>query len=343
MAAGNPTSGPVDANQLRPSRWNRNEANQRHVSNRHLPGPQGRQHVATSSNNRLVHSQFNTGQRLSSGAERPTINSQLVENEHTTVSGIPKQKQLILMTAEGNIFSHVSQQYERVLFFFDTDAQKTIIEEDVANKLGLSRITTETCIISGMGGHTEKFESHSVRMNTTTAFGAELEMIVQTKPIITGGFPAVKLTKEDQEFLQSKELCVANSKLRGERLIPRILVGLDRYYDLVVADTTALRTPSGLHVAKTVFGPTIYGRGMIDNSQHNLSITHNYTSIEQPTEVAMLEKMFELDGLGISTNELQKDDSVQKYFEQYKKSISFENGYVTAPFPLKDNIVDLGV
>ncbi|EYB98531.1 hypothetical protein Y032_0130g1523 [Ancylostoma ceylanicum] len=212
----------------------------------------------TNNNNRPVHSQFNTGQRLSSGTERPTINSQLVENEHTTVSSIPKQEQLILMTAEGNIFNHVTQQYERVLFFFDTGAQKTVIEEELATKFGLPRITTETCVMSGMEGHTEKFESHTVRMNITTVFGAEIEMVVQTEPIVTGGFPAVQLTKEDREFLQMEELCIANSKIRGERLIPRILVGLDRYYDLVLGNTTAFRTLSGLHIAKTVFGPTIH-------------------------------------------------------------------------------------
>ncbi|KAK6012364.1 hypothetical protein OSTOST_22491 [Ostertagia ostertagi] len=121
-------------------------------------------------------------------------------------------KKLVLMTAEGNVWNHRENAFEKVLFFFDTGAQKTIIEEALADRLGLPRITTETCVMSGIGGHTEKFESHLVSLKVCSAHGQEIEMSIKTKPILPAG------------------------SLQGERQIPHILVGLDRYYGLVISN-----------------------------------------------------------------------------------------------------------
>ncbi|KAK6735243.1 hypothetical protein RB195_018429 [Necator americanus] len=42
----------------------------------------------------------------------------------------------------------------------------------------------------------------------------------------------------------------------------QILIGLDYYYDLLTVPGNGIRTPCGLHIAKTVFGRAIYGRGI---------------------------------------------------------------------------------
>ncbi|KAK6762167.1 hypothetical protein RB195_023036 [Necator americanus] len=189
------------------------------------------------------------------------------------------------MTAEGNIWNVRKKDYEKALFFFDSGAQKTVIEENLAEQLGLSKNTTEICTMSGIGGHIEYFESHKVSAKLGTAFGEEICITIQTKPDITNGFPSVKLNVEDIEFLKTKTICLANSKLRGEHQNPHVLVGLDYYHDLVTDPANRIRTPSGFHTAKTVFGPTIYGQGIN-------------------------KKMFELDGLGIMPEETQGDEKV---------------------------------
>lgn len=57
-------------------------------------------------------------------------------------------------------------------------------------------------------------------------------------------------------------------------------------------------------------------------------------------ENAILEKMFELEGLGISKVSIdQTKKSANTWNNTQRKS--FEGGQITAPFPLKDNIAEL--
>lgn len=86
-------------------------------------------------------------------------------DQNTTLS------QLVLMTAEGNIWNHKEKDYEKVLFFFDSGAQKTVIEESLVERLGVPKQTSELCTMSGIGGHIECFKSHMVDITLSTAFG----------------------------------------------------------------------------------------------------------------------------------------------------------------------------
>ncbi|EYB89675.1 hypothetical protein Y032_0229g2928 [Ancylostoma ceylanicum] len=192
----------------------------------------------------------------------------------------------------------------------------------------------------GIGGHIECFKSHTVPLKVATAFGEEIDIVVQTKPVITNGFPSVNLDPNGIAFLKPNNICLANSKLRGQHQNPHVLVGLDYYHDLVTEITNGARTQAGFHIASTVFGPTIYGRGISGNFTSN-SMCHSLTAIQSETEHELLQKIFELDGLGITPEECQTDEKVHKYFEKYSKMISFENNVIKAPFPLKDNIAEL--
>ena len=194
--------------------------------------------------------------------------------------------------------------------------------------------------MSGIGGHTEKYQTNIVPLKISNIFGKELSLIVQTKPVITNGFSSVRLIDLDKQYLQDKEIYITNPRVRGEHQNPQILVGLDYYYELVNAiDTVTL--PSGLRIARTIFGPTIHGRGSTHLIKEDAQITHGLSLVYEQNESEILRKMFELDGLGISAEECTKDEDIFEYFETYSKSISFKNGVVTVPFPLKDNILDL--
>ncbi|EYC42554.1 hypothetical protein Y032_0527g2967 [Ancylostoma ceylanicum] len=188
----------------------------------------------------------------------------------------PVSEQLVLMTAEGSIWNARKHEYEKILFFFDSGAQKTAIDEELAEHFGLARQMTEKCAMSGIGGRIETFKSHIVPLKIGTTFGEEIEITVQTRPVITEGFPSVRLEQCDVAFLKVNEIFLANTKLREELQIPRVLVGLDYYHDLVTH--TGVKTPSGLHVAKTVFGHTVYGRGLSSVAQAN-SVSYNLTAI----------------------------------------------------------------
>ncbi|EYB92042.1 hypothetical protein Y032_0198g1604 [Ancylostoma ceylanicum] len=203
-----------------------------------------------------------------------------------------KNEQLVLLTAEGSIWNPRKQQYEKILFVFDSGAQKTVVDENLVKQFGLPKHVTAKSSISGIGGRTETFESHVVALKVGTAFGEEIEMTVQTRPVITSGFPSVRLEQDDVTFLRANDIFLANTKLRGETQIPRVLVGLDYYHELVTHSGT--RTPSGLHIVTTIFGPTVYGRGLSSVPQPN-SVSYNLTAICEKTEHQALQKHPALD------------------------------------------------
>ena len=127
-----------------------------------------------------------------------------------------------------------------------TLAQRTFIQEEFSSRLGLPALKSETCVMSGIGGHTEIFQTNIVTLKVSTGQGKELEFLMQTKPTITKGFSSITICPADQSFLQERAIFLSNSRLHGEHQIPQILVGLDHYYDFVLESENTLRTPSGL-------------------------------------------------------------------------------------------------
>ncbi|EYC42091.1 hypothetical protein Y032_0543g3219 [Ancylostoma ceylanicum] len=239
-------------------------------------------------------------------------------------------EQLVLMTAEGSIWNARRQQYEKILFLFDSGAQKTAVDEELAEQFGLPRQMTEKCTMSGIGGRVETFESHIVPLKIGSAFGEEIEITVQTRPVITEGFPSVRLEQGDVAFLKANEIFLANTKLRGEQQIPRVLVGLDYYHDLVTY--TGAKTPSGLHLAKTVFGHTIYGRGLSSVPQPN-SVSYNLTAICEKTEHQVLHEHSRLEG----PMQRKRAENCSKYSDE----IVHAYGFTSTSLPLKGAATDI--
>nr|CDJ85511.1 reverse transcriptase [Haemonchus contortus] len=72
------------------------------------------------------------------------------------------------------------------------------------------------------------------------------------------------------------------------------------------------------------------------------AIAHCITAVTSAEpENEMLTKLFELEGLGIAPENDEENKDLLPYFNKYSKQMSFDGGFVTAPFPLKDNVIDL--
>ncbi|EYC00122.1 hypothetical protein Y032_0118g783 [Ancylostoma ceylanicum] len=242
------------------------------------------------------------------------------------------------MTAEGSIWNAKQQQFKKVLFCFDSGAQKTVIEEKLAEEFGLPKGRTRLCSVSGSGGHTDTFTCYTVSLKIGTAFGEDIETVVETRPVITNGFPSVRLSQNDSAFLKANEIYLANSNIRGEHQIPRILVGLDYYHDLITGHVT--KTSSGLHVAKTVFGPTIYGSGSTEVSQIE-SVNYNLTAVWENTKYLAPQKSSELDELGTPSEERRKGGKSLKYSDEHTKEVFHAYGFTTSSFPLEEAATDV--
>ncbi|EYC16335.1 hypothetical protein Y032_0034g2937 [Ancylostoma ceylanicum] len=150
-------------------------------------------------------------------------------------------------------------------------------------------------------------------------------MTVETRPIIKSGIPSVKLDKADAAFLKANDIYLANTKIRGERQIPRVLVGLDYDHDLVIDHIT--KTPSGLHITKTVFGPTVCGSGLTEVTQAE-SVDYNLTAVWENTEYRAPLKGSELDG--------KKERQRNKNLLQYSGEMFHAYGFTTSSLPSKE-------
>ncbi|KHJ97846.1 Tas retrotransposon peptidase A16 [Oesophagostomum dentatum] len=265
-------------------------------------------------------SNYDSHQTAGATARNQTSTPANLELETLPLS-VPDKEQIVLTTAEGMVWNHNAEKFEKILFFFDTGAQETVIREDLAAKLGLPEVKNEICIMPGLGGHTETFASNIISIKAGIAYGKELEVLVRTKPIISKGIPSVKLNGPDKEFLEAKQVCVENSKLSGELQNLDVLIGLNYYYNFITENGENLHTPSGFRIAKTIFGPAIYGKGSAVIKDDEKCISYGMTAIMEP-ENKTLTKLSEPEG---------------EYFQKYSKEISFCDGYITAPFPLKQS------
>uniref|UniRef100_A0A1I7X3Y4 Uncharacterized protein n=1 Tax=Heterorhabditis bacteriophora TaxID=37862 RepID=A0A1I7X3Y4_HETBA len=64
--------------------------------------------------------------------------------------------------------------------------------------------------MSGIGGLTEEFLSHRVSVRIKTAFGTELLLTMNTKPVITKDFRSATLSGCDKQFLRQEEIFLSN-------------------------------------------------------------------------------------------------------------------------------------
>ncbi|KAK6029223.1 hypothetical protein OSTOST_04667 [Ostertagia ostertagi] len=135
---------------------------------------------------------------------------------------------------EALVLSERKRSYIRALLFFDTGAHVSLIEEHVAESLALPVFHSEQCTLSGIGGITDTFVCHHVRMNILSAHGKELQIPLRTKPTLVEGFPSVLLTEKDIEFMEENDICLSNSRVRGEMQRPHIIIGIDLFSSLVL-------------------------------------------------------------------------------------------------------------
>uniref|UniRef100_A0A1I7WUL6 Peptidase A2 domain-containing protein n=1 Tax=Heterorhabditis bacteriophora TaxID=37862 RepID=A0A1I7WUL6_HETBA len=145
------------------------------------------------------------------------------------------------MIAEGNIWNNRTNMFERTLFFFDTGAQTSHVEEQFAKQLRLPITKSETSTMTEIGGHTEEFLTHRLSVCIKTAFGTELLLTMKTKSVITKDFRAATLSGCDIQFLSQEESFLSNLSTQGERQVPSILIGLDLDDKFVITNSPHIR------------------------------------------------------------------------------------------------------
>lgn len=112
---------------------------------------------------------------------------------------------LRLMTAEGNVWNHKEENIKNSSFLRHV-CSKTVIEETLADRSGLSKQTTETCTMSGTEGATECCEIRIVTAKLITVSSEDLKLNTQAKPIITRVFHSFNLSSVSVYFLKANSI-----------------------------------------------------------------------------------------------------------------------------------------
>uniref|UniRef100_A0A1I7X4G2 Peptidase A2 domain-containing protein n=1 Tax=Heterorhabditis bacteriophora TaxID=37862 RepID=A0A1I7X4G2_HETBA len=149
--------------------------------------------------------------------ECENLNQMLHNNtiNHPTKTENYTHHQTVLMTVEGKV-KNKEGIYENVLIFLDSGAQQSLIEENEANRLGLTKTNPSKCTMSGMGGLTESFQTYDVQLSLLSAYMTEIKVQVKTKPIITRCFNAVFLTPRDKTYMLNNDIILSNPRTEGE-------------------------------------------------------------------------------------------------------------------------------
>lgn len=100
--------------------------------------------------------------------------------------------------------------------------------------------------------------------------------------------------------MEEHNVFLTNTRMRGEYQIPHILIGIDLYSSFVNEAFPSIQLPTGLRVARTIFGCAAYGRGKV---QTNSIISSTISCNTVVSESEMIKNIFELERLRISTKE----------------------------------------
>ncbi|KAK5965291.1 hypothetical protein GCK32_002031 [Trichostrongylus colubriformis] len=184
--------------------------------------------------------------------EMNNFSNQLDEDLH--------EKNLILMTVEGQIKNNTTGSFENVLIFLDSGAQCNLIDAHLADTLALARGEPYQYTMHGIGGTIHTYTAQQVTAVFRIRFGECVSINLSTKPVLTNAFPSATLTSTDIQFLKQNNIFLSNTAASGQLVKPTILIGVESYEHIVLLNSPPTKLPSGLLAQNTVFGPALFGR-----------------------------------------------------------------------------------
>uniref|UniRef100_A0A1I7WH09 Peptidase A2 domain-containing protein n=1 Tax=Heterorhabditis bacteriophora TaxID=37862 RepID=A0A1I7WH09_HETBA len=244
-------------------------------------------------------------------------NSSIANNSlnHVNASENNSLRQNILMTADAEIWNHNTNQFERLIILFDSGSHLSFIPESHAKHLKLATSGSTRVTLSGLGGCTESFNSNTAPVRFRTSIGQILNIQLLTKPLISNSFKSATVAKQDLQFLQQLNVTLSNPRISGEIIQPRILIGLDLWVEFIKVTNAIIVMPSGLLLQPTVFGYAIPGSSKMPRINNDkLECIHNLS--EDSSTRKELNRIYSLEGLGISDDPTNQEDETFEYMEK---------------------------
>ena len=248
--------------------------------------------------------------------DAPTSNTRneprQASNENTTTSASAssrnESRKVLLQTANTIAYKEGESTGVPVRILFDNGSQRSYITENLKRKLNLKPVKKETVHLNTFGG--EKFSKSVcslVKLNLRGVSDERVELTALSFPTLCTNLPArVDLTQyphlDNLEFADT-----LNSENEKEPV--DILIGSDRYWDLVSGDI--VKGTEGPIAVKSKFGWLLSGPVNTPANDKEVNNTISNLCIEEPaplqTEndilVHELKRFWETESLGIHENE----------------------------------------
>ncbi|EPB78804.1 hypothetical protein ANCCEY_02083 [Ancylostoma ceylanicum] len=168
------------------------------------------------------------------------------------------------------------------------------------------------------------------------------KLSVHTKQKLTTPLTTAELSKEDLNFISSSSITVAQQSLASTTVSADLLIGQDLLSTIIDHSSPVLTLPSGLILTPTVFGYTISGTSLT-KAKTSAEVHGSALVIASPTISSRedykqdIKNLYELESLGLKTENDPDEASIIKFMDDYRKTIQIKEGVITAGFPFNEN------
>ena len=246
--------------------------------------------------------------------------------ETTTTIGYTSQTSTILPTAIVNIVNKSSCLQTRALM--DQGSQRTFIQEDLKNKLGLESIGTVSTAINGFGG--------KIGMSTYEIVKFDIEVLngrVSTEAVVVKNLPKTIHMPGRCEAIKnfmSLGIDLADDTDNSDNLSIGILIGSDQCFNFIhsnkIGDISLIPSNLGTIIA-----------GSISKTIDTTSCITVLKAVDFHDNDACLDdqlkQFWELESIGIKNDKQTVDDD----YNNYKKYVKFEENKFIASLPWKSS------
>lgn len=245
-------------------------------------------------------------------------------------SGVQEGKKRLLMTTWAEIYNpKCSEKKKKCLIFFDTGGERTCIKENVAKRLNLTPIGSDSYRLQGFRGiDLGQYTAQVTQFGVRTQIGNCLVVASIADKVIS---PIIHIPAEDEAKIFAHEIVIPKTLTE-----PDIMIGIDNYHLFDIRDREEL--PSGFWISDSNVGPMINGWGKIQNKLPKLAKEITMASAIECSEERtdddaldqLIQKHYSIETLGMKDAD---ESEMEAWNREFRMTFNKEGRYeVCLPF-----------
>ncbi|KHJ98412.1 Pao retrotransposon peptidase [Oesophagostomum dentatum] len=206
----------------------------------------------------------------------------------------------------------------------DSGAQRSFIKSQFSRGLKLSVLRSTSFTTPGMGELHENFSSDEVQITLKGLHSSKKlkKLSVHTKEKLITSLKTAQLSENGVKFISTRKIHIAQQTetLSRTSVSPDIFIGQDLLSSIIDHSSPPCHMENGFRS---------------NPRRPSMVATPNVSSKDDYKQD--IKHLYELEALGIKTEDDPDKDSVLKFMEGYRKTIEIKDQTITAGFPFKYN------